>query len=77
MLPFCAWHNRLNNVMNVYKQFSSSCCAVGVLLQQLSFALVCVYFLTDNQFALSSHVVVDVIGRLEAFAYTLNADCAI
>ena len=71
-------HSKLNNVINVYKQFSTRCCAVRVQLQQqLCVALVCVYFPTDNQSIVPSQELVDIIDNLETFIYTLDVDCVI
>ena len=77
LVVFFLWHSKLSNVINVYKQFSTRCCAVRVQLQQLSVALVCVYFPTDNQSVVPSQELVDVIDSLETFIYTLDVDCVI
>ena len=71
------WHSKLNNVINVYKQFRTRCCAVRVHLQQLSVALVCVYFPTDIQSAVPSQELVGVIDSLETFIHTLDVDYVI
>ena len=48
-----------------------------VQLQQLSVALVCVYFSTENQAIVPSQELIDVIDNLETFIYTLDVDCVI
>ena len=60
----------------MHKQFSIRC-AERVQLQQLSVALAYVYFPTDNQSVVPSQEIVDVIGSLETFIYTLDVDCVI
>ena len=70
-------HSRLNNVINVYKQFSTYCCALHVQLQQLSVALVSIYFPTDNQSVVTSQELVNVFDSLETFIFTLYVDCVI
>ena len=68
------WHSRLNHTVSIYNHFSTRCCAVCVTLGRFKFALICVYFPTDNFSNSPSEELLDTIDCLETFIYSLDVD---
>ena len=68
------WHSRLNHTVSIYNHFSTRCCAVYVTLGRFKFALICVYFPTDNFSNSPSEELLDTIDCLETFIYSLDVD---
>ena len=68
------WHSKLNNMASPYKKFSQRCCAIRVVMNDVAYAFICVYFPTDNYTDNPSQELIDTLDSLELFIHSLDVD---
>ena len=68
------WHSKFNNMVSPYKQFSQRCCAKRVVMYDVTYAFICVYFPTDNYTDNPGQELIDTLDSLELFIHSLDVD---